>query len=324
MAVTLITGGKLGDRFGRKRVFLAGVVGFSLSSLACGLSGSVGMLVAFRVAQGAFGALLLPATLAILRATFPPERLQQAVGIWAGTSAVALAAGPIVGGLLVEHVSWQSVFLINVSLGAVAVGVGLWVIRDSRDESSGRHFDLPGVALLSGALFTLVWGIIKSQVHGWGSAYTLGFLAAAGVLLAAFVVRARGTAHPLIPLDLFRSRSLSAAMVLLSLVTFALFEVIFFLTLYLQRVHGYTPVGAGVRMLPLTAVIAFSAPIGGTVVGKVGPRVPTRSSPRASRRCATACLPRSPTGSRRAAMRRSPAGWTSRCSWAGPRRSSGR
>ena len=274
VATGLITGGKLGDRFGRKRLFLIGTAGFAVASLACGLSGSLGQLVAFRAVQGLFGAMLLPQTLAILRATFPAERLAQAVGFWAGASSVAIASGPIIGGLLVEHVSWQSIFFVNIPVAALSVAVGSWVISDSKDESSVRGFDIPGVVLLSGGLFSLVWGIIQAETHGWGSAEVLSFLVAAAVLLTAFVFRQRRAATPLIPLSLFSSRRFSAGVGLVVAVAFCLFSVIFYMTLYFQRVHDISPVGAGLRMLALTAVIGVSAPVGGTIVGRVGPRLP--------------------------------------------------
>lgn len=274
LAVLMITAGKLGDRYGRKKVFLVGVVGFALASLGSGLSASVGMLVAFRCLQGVAGALLMPGTLAILRAAFPPERLEMAVGIWGGTSAVAIAAGPIVGGLLVQHVSWQSVFYINLLVGAVALALGWWVVAESRDERPVRSLDLPGVALLSGAMFCLVWGVIQSQTHGWASADTVGFLVGAGIVFAAFALRERLTGHPLIPLRLFRSLSLSAGVVLNIMVMFALFGVLFFLTLYLERVHGFSPIAAGIRVLPLTAVFMVSAPLAGWMMSRWGPRPP--------------------------------------------------
>ncbi len=150
LAVLLIVGGKMGDRFGRKRVFIAGIVGFALASLGCALSGSIELLIFFRVLQGVAGALLLPSTLAILRATFPPEQLNQAVGIWGGSSALAVASGPIIGGLLVEHVSWESIFLLNLPLGALAAVVAFFWVSESRDTTSVGGFDLPGVGLLSG------------------------------------------------------------------------------------------------------------------------------------------------------------------------------
>ena len=274
LAVLLIVGGKLGDRFGRRTIFSIGIVGFALMSLGCALSSSIGELIVFRVLQGVAGAMLMPNTLAILRSTFPPETLGRAVGIWGGSTALATASGPIVGGLLVQHVSWQSIFLLNLPLGALALAVTLSVVRDSRDLTSGRGFDLPGVATLSGGLFCIVWALIETDSHAWASAYTIAFLAAGLVLLVAFVVRESSTSRPLLPLKLFRSRSLSAGTVLVLLGFLGLFGVLFFVTLYLQNVHGYSPVATGVRLLPLTGVFAFSAPIGGVLTARFGPRIP--------------------------------------------------
>lgn len=274
LAGGLITGGRLGDRFGRKRIFLIGTAGFALASLACGLSGSLDQLIAFRAVQGLFGALLFPQTLAILRATFPPERLAQAVGIWGGASAVATAAGPIIGGVLVQSVSWSSIFFVNLPVGALSLLVGGWVIRDSRDQTSGRRLDFLGVALLSAGLFALVWALISAESSGWGSPTVLAFLAGAAVLLVSFVAWQRVAPTPLVPLALFRSRSLSGGIAVLVAAVFALFGVIFYLTLYLQRIHGDSPIAAGVSLLPMTAVLVVSAPVGGWVVGRIGPRLP--------------------------------------------------
>jgi EmrB/QacA subfamily drug resistance transporter len=277
LAVGLITGGKLGDHFGRKRLFLIGTAGFALASLACGLSGSLGALIAFRAAQGLFGAMLLPQTLAILRATFPLDRLAAAVGLWAMTSSIATASGPIIGGLLVDHVSWRSIFFVNLPVGAVSLLVGGWVIHESRDERENRMLDWPGIALLSGTLFTLVWGLIDAEKHGWGHSHAVAWLLTALVLLGFFIfweLREQDVRQPHIPLSLFRSRQLSAGVVMVLAVMFALFAVLFYVTLYLQRVHGYTAIQTGVRLLPLTGVMGLGSVIGGRVVGKIGPRVP--------------------------------------------------
>jgi EmrB/QacA subfamily drug resistance transporter len=274
LAVTLILGGKLGDRFGRKRVFITGVVGFALCSFGCALSGSIEVLVVFRVLQGLAGAMLMPNTLALLRASFPPEKLNQAVGIWGGSSALAVASGPIIGGLLVENVSWESIFLLNLPLGLLAGLFALRFVRESRDETHVGGFDSPGVGLLTTGLFLVIWALIKAQGHGWGSAYVLGFGLVGLLVLVGFVVREARTAAPLLPLDLFRSRSLSAGTVLVVAGFFALFGVLFFIGLYLQNVHGYSPVQTGVRLLPLTATFVVSAPLGGTLTQKLGARVP--------------------------------------------------
>lgn len=274
LAVTLILGGKLGDRFGRKRIFIIGIVGFALTSLGCALSSSIELLVVFRVLQGLAGAMLMPNTLALLRASFPTERLNQAVGIWGGASALAVASGPIIGGLLVQNVSWESIFLLNLPLGAIAAAFAFTFVRESRDEEHVDGFDVPGILLLTGGLFLVIWALIKAQTHGWGSLYVLGFGAVGLLTLVLFVLRERGTGAPLLPLDLFRSRSLSAGTVLVVLGFFALFGVLFFIGLYLQNVHGYSPVQTGVRMLPLTATFVFSAPLGGSLTARFGARVP--------------------------------------------------
>lgn len=274
LAVTLVPAGKIADRFGRRRTFLAGVIGFAVSSVLIGLSGGLGMVIFWRVVQGFAGALLQPASLAILRNSFPAERLNAAIGIWGATVGVSIAGGPIVGGLLVQHVNWESVFFLNAPLGLLALAVGLWVIRESRDEEAAGSFDLPGVALLSGALFGLVWGLIKAGEDGFGDAVPLLSFAAAVVLLAAFVVNELRVERPLLPLSLFRSVSLSAATGLIVLGFFGMFGTIFFITLYLQQVHGLGPVDAGVRLLPMTAVFIVASPLAGALTSRFGPRLP--------------------------------------------------
>ncbi|GAA0602565.1 MFS transporter [Actinomadura livida] len=274
LAVTLIPAGKIADRFGRRRTFLAGVVGFAVSSVLIGLSGGLGTVIFWRVVQGFAGALLQPASLAILRNTFPAERLNTAIGVWGSTLGISIAGGPIVAGLLVENVNWESVFFLNAPLGLVALLVGLWVIRESRDEGAAGSFDLPGVALLTGALFGLVWGLIRAGEDGFGDVVPLVSFAVSAVLFAAFVWNELRVERPLLPLGLFRSVSLSAATGLIVLGFFAMFGTIFFITLYLQQVHGMSPVEAGVRMLPMTAVFIVASPIAGALTSRFGPRVP--------------------------------------------------
>jgi EmrB/QacA subfamily drug resistance transporter len=274
LAVTLIPAGKIADRFGRKRTFLVGVVGFAAASVLVGLSGGIGLVILWRVVQGFAGALLQPASLAIIRNTFPAERLNAAIGIWGATVGISIAGGPIIGGLLVQHVNWQSVFFLNAPVGVIALAVGLWVIRESRDGNAGGSFDISGVLLLSGALFALVWGLIKAGTEGFADPVPLVSFAAFAVLLTGFVVRESMASSPVLPLRLFRSVSLSAAVGLLILGVFALFGTIFFITLYLQQVHGLSPVAAGVRLLPMTAIFTVSSPLGGMLTQRFGPRVP--------------------------------------------------
>jgi EmrB/QacA subfamily drug resistance transporter len=274
LAVSLITAGRMADRLGRKRMFLIGVTGFALASVAVGLSHSIGMVITFRVIQGLAGALLQPASLAILRNAFPPAKLNMAIGIWSGTSGLSIASGPIVAGLLVQHVNWQSVFYLNVPLAALTLLVGGWVVRESRDRQSTGSFDLPGVVLLSGALFALVWGLIKAQAYGFGDPLPLVFFGAAALLAVAFVLREQRAIHPLVPLRVFRSASVSAGTLLVTLGFFALFGAFFYLTLYLQQVHGMGPVEAGVRLLPMTAMVIVASPVAGAIAAKFGPRPP--------------------------------------------------
>jgi EmrB/QacA subfamily drug resistance transporter len=273
LAVFLITAGKLGDLFGHKRVFLVGIAGFALTSLAIGLTSSIGVLIALRVLQGLFGALLQPAALALLRAAFPAERLNMAIGIWGAAIGMSSAAGPIVGGLLVENVSWQSVFFINVPVGIVALLVGLWVVKESRAESLSK-IDVPGVLLLSGAMFCLVWMIIKAPSYGWGDIKTLAFLAGAVVLGVAFVIWQRRAVEPLLPLSLFHNASVSIGTALMVLMAFSMFGAMFFLTFYFQGVHGLSPLQSGLRMLPMSAGMMIASPLAGFALSKFGPRVP--------------------------------------------------
>lgn len=274
LAVLLVVGGKLGDRFGRKKVFLTGIIGFALTSLLVGLSGSIGEVILWRAFQGVFGALLMPNTLALLRSVFPAEKLNSAIGIWGASSAISIAAGPIIGGLLVENVSWESVFYINVPVGVIALLVGIAVVRESRDDRPGQRFDPLGLVLLSGGLFALVFGVVKAQTWGWSSPLTFGFLGGSVALLALFVLAESRVAQPLLPLSLFRNRTVTLGSVLVLVNFFAMFGVLFFVTLYLQNVHGYSAVGAGVRLLPLTTVFMVGSPIGASLTTRYGPRVP--------------------------------------------------
>jgi EmrB/QacA subfamily drug resistance transporter len=278
LAVSLITIGKVGDRFGHKKVFLAGVTGFALSSAAIGLSGdiagSIGLVIGFRALQGVFGAMLQPSALALLRETFPLQKLNMAIGIWGAVIGASTAAGPIVGGLLVQHVNWEACFYVNVPVGVVALTMSLLVLRETPASPAASSFDIPGIVTLSGGLFLLIWGLIKGSDYGWGSARTLAFLGGAAVLLALFVLRESRARHPLLPLRLLRSRSLSAGVVLVILLMFALFGAMFFMTFYLENVHGLDPVSAGVHLLPMTAMLIVGSPLSGLLITRVGPRFP--------------------------------------------------
>ncbi|MGW1601627.1 MFS transporter, partial [Streptomyces eurythermus] len=274
LAVSLITAGKLGDRFGHRQTFLIGVTGFAAASGAIGLSDSIAAVVTFRVFQGLFGALLMPAALGLLRATFPAEKLNMAIGIWGMVIGASTAGGPILGGVLVEHVNWQSVFFINVPVGALALLLGLLILLDHRAQNAPRSFDLLGIALLSGAMFCLVWALIKAPAWGWGNGKTWLFLVASVVGFALFALWEKRVREPLIPLALFRSVALSAGVVLMVLMAIAFMGGLFFVTFYLQNVHGMSPIDAGLHLLPLTGMMIVGSPLAGALITKAGPRIP--------------------------------------------------
>jgi EmrB/QacA subfamily drug resistance transporter len=278
LAVTLITIGKIGDRFGHKKVFLTGIVGFAATSAAVGLSGtiagSISLIIAFRVLQGVFGAMLQPTALALLRETFPIEKLNGAIGVWGAVIGASTAAGPIVGGLLVQHLNWESCFYINIPVGVIALAMGLLVLRETPPSPAARSFDIPGIGLLSSFLFLLVWGLIKAPDYGWTSVATIAFFAGAVVALAAFVLREARAREPLLPLRLFRSVPLSAGTVLVLTLMFALFGAMFFMTFYMENVHGLDAVATGVRLLPLTGMMIVGAPLAGQLITRIGPRIP--------------------------------------------------
>ncbi len=271
-AALILFGGKLGDRFGRKRIFLFGLAVFTLASMGCALAQTDSQLIAARVVQGFGGALLNPLSLSILVAAFPRPQLPTAIGVWAGISGLGLAVGPLLGGFLVEHYSWSAVFWVNVPVGVVAAGVTLWAVVESRDQKT-HSLDVVGTALVTGGLFLLTWGLIKTASHAWLSVYTLGFLVGAVLTLAAFVAWEARQSDPMIPLGFFRLRAFTTSNIVVALVGVGLFGIIYYLTLYFQNVQGYSPQAAGVRSLPMTMMILFVAPIGGRLLNKLGPRV---------------------------------------------------
>jgi EmrB/QacA subfamily drug resistance transporter len=216
IAVTLILGGKLGDRFGRRKLFQIGVLGFAAVSVGIGLAPSISVVIALRCLQGAFGALLLPNTLALLKEAYPGDELNRAVGIWVSATATATAGGPILGGVMVEHLGWRSVFFINLPLGILTFLIGLRTLTESK-ESYVERFDFPGVVTLAGGLSAIAYGLVQAQGWGWGSAKTIGFVLGGLVLLLAFVVVERRQEHPLIPIPMFRIRSVSLSTVIVLL-----------------------------------------------------------------------------------------------------------
>jgi EmrB/QacA subfamily drug resistance transporter len=273
-AVLLVTGGRLGDIFGRRTVFLTGVVLFACMSAFIGFSQSDTWLVIGRLLQGVGAALMMPGTLSIISNTFPPEERGKAIGTWAGVSGVALAIGPLIGGFLVEHVSWQSIFFVNVPIAALCVAVTLFAARDSRDETVERTIDLPGVATITIGLASLVLALVEGNAWGWGSARIIGLLVVAVVGLTAFVLVERRVRNPVVDFAFFRSPTFLGASLVAFTVTFAMLASFFFVTLYMQNILGYTPLEAGVRSLPTTVLVMVMGPIAGRLVDRIGPRVP--------------------------------------------------
>lgn len=273
-ASLLLTAGALGDRFGRKRVFQVGLVIFTAASALCGLAGNEQMLIAARAVQAVGGAALLPSTLALVTSTFPDRREQaQAIGLWSGVSAMALVAGPLLGGLLTDSLGWRSVFYVNVPVGALALLVATRVIAESRNPA-GRRLDLAGQLLAILTLGSLTFAMIEGNSRGWTSPAILALLAIAVVGLPAFLLVESRRADPMLALGFFRDPSFSSANAIAMLVGFALLGFVFFNTLYFQTVQGYTPLQAGLRFAPSTLVIVVVAPIAGRLASRYGYWVP--------------------------------------------------
>ena len=271
-AVLLLSGGKLADMFGRRRIFLLGLGVFALSSLFCGLASSAGMLIAARSVQGIGAALMMPATLAIISATFPPRERGLAIGIWAGVSAMALAIGPLVGGLLTEHVNWSWIFYVNVPVGALGIVAGRIIIKESRDTSRVQSLDLPGLLSSGVALFALAFGLIEANRYGWTSPIIVALFAAAALGLAVFALIEHRRRAPMLDLSLFRSSTFTGGNIVAFLVTLAMFGVFFFMSIFVQRILGYSPVQAGAIFLPMTVLIILIAPPAGKLSDHVGSR----------------------------------------------------
>ncbi|MHB8575014.1 MAG: MFS transporter [Dehalococcoidia bacterium] len=270
----LITGGRVGDLFGRKRVVLLGVAVFTVGSGMAGVSQDIHFLIAARGLQGLGGAMLLPGTLSIIATAFDGAERVVAIGIWSGVSGVAIALGPVVGGILVEKATWESIFWINLPIGVAALVVGWYAVRETRDETAKQTIDGPGVVTVSLSLFALSLAFVQGNDRGWGSAYILGLLGGGAVLLALFVWIERRVANPLLDMRFFRSPTFSGANLCAFTSTFAMFAYFFFITLYMQDVLGYSALQTGLRLLPQTAGTAILAPLAGKMAARVGGKAP--------------------------------------------------
>jgi EmrB/QacA subfamily drug resistance transporter len=270
-ASLMLVGGKVADAYGRRLIFVAGIVVFTTASLLCGLANSSEMLIGARVLQGAGAALMNPATLSIIAATFPPRERGTAIGIWAGTSALALAIGPLVGGLITEHLDWSWIFFVNVPIGVLGIAASFVFIDESRDETHAS-LDVPGLVTSALGLFALTYALIEANTYGWTSARIVGSFVLAVAALAAFVVIERRRREPMLPLDLFRNRTYTGANLVMLLVALAMFGVFFFVSLYMQNILGYSAVQTGAAFLPMTVLIVLVAPIAGKTSDRLGSR----------------------------------------------------
>ncbi len=271
-AVLLATGGRLGDIFGRRRMFLFGVTIFALSSATAGLAPDATSLVISRVVQGVGAALMMPATLSIITNAFPANERGKAMGMWAGVSALALAVGPVLGGFLTESVSWRAIFYLNIPVAIGAVAASLFAVRESRDNTVGREVDYAGVAVLTGALTALILALVEGNNWGWGSTEIVALLIGAAGGFAAFVAVELRVKVPMVEFRFFADRNFLGAVVVALIVSFSMLGVFFFLALYMQDILGYSPLEAGVRFLPSTLMIVLVAPVAGRMADRFGPR----------------------------------------------------
>ena len=277
LASLILLGGSLGDRFGRRRIFVVGVAWFTVASAACGLAQSPTQHIVARVLQGVGGALLTPGSLAMFQASFSPGDRGKAIGSWSGLGGIAAAIGPFVGGWLVQYASWRWAFLVNVPLGIATVWIAQWHVPETRDERADHHFDVLGAVLATLALGITTFALIQHEALG--PAPTAGALALGLAIGTAFVVVERRTPHPMVQPSLFASRQFSAANAMTLLVYAALGAVFFFLTLQLQTVLGYGPMLAGMASLPVTILMLFLASRGGELASRIGPRLPMTLGP---------------------------------------------
>jgi EmrB/QacA subfamily drug resistance transporter len=270
-AVLLITAAALGDRYGRRRLFAAGLLLFAAASAACALAPNVETLIGARALQGAGAALIIPLGLALLTEAFPPERRGAAIGIFSAITGLAVAAGPLVGGAVVQGLSWHWIFWLNVPIGAVAAPLAMRKMRESYGPRTA--IDVTGLLLVSGGAFGVVWGLVRGNQSGWGSPEVVTALVAGAVLLGAFVRWQLQTPTPMLPPQLFRSRAFTAGNAAIFLTFASLFTGVFFFAQLLQVVLGHDALGAGLRLLPWTATFITVAPVAGALADRIGERL---------------------------------------------------
>jgi EmrB/QacA subfamily drug resistance transporter len=273
-AVLLLGGGKLADLLGRRKIFVLGLAVFTVSSLACALASTGGFLIGARAVQGAGAALMLPATLSILSATFPVHQRGMAIGIWAGVSGVALAIGPLVGGLLVEGIDWRWIFYVNIPVGVLGVAATYAFVLESRDTTADQALDLPGLVAAGVSVFAISFALIEANNYGWSSATIIVLFVVAAVALVVFVALELRQRRPMLDMSLFAERTFAGANIIGLLIFVALFGMIFFMSIYMQNILGYSPIEAGAAFLSSTIAIMLTAPISGKLSDKIGARWP--------------------------------------------------
>jgi EmrB/QacA subfamily drug resistance transporter len=272
-AVCLLPAAAIGDRYGRRRVFAGGLIGFSLASAACAVAPSIGMLVVFRALQGVGASFVMPLSVALVGAAFPPERRGAAMGALQGLTGLSVASGPVIGGAVAQGIDWPWIFWLNVPIGLIAAPLVLAKIPDRLDERSAARIDVPGATLVTLAALGLVWGLVRGNDAGWGSPEVLAAFAAGALLSAAFVrLQLRKRDAALLPPRLFRTRAFNAGNAANFLLVAALFSAVFFFAQFQQVGLGQDPLGAGLRLLPWTATLFFVAPVAGKLVDKFGER----------------------------------------------------
>jgi EmrB/QacA subfamily drug resistance transporter len=265
--------GRLGDIFGRKRVYLLGLVLFVLASAAAGLAQNIQQLISFRVLQGLGAATMMPGTLSIITQAFPARQRGLAIGIWGGVSGLGLLAGPILGGLLVQDDSWRWIFFVNVPIGIAAIVSAFLFVPESRDESAPRSVDLPGLVLLSGGLFLVILGISRGNDLGWSSGWIVSWFVAGALLLLAFVAVEQRVSRPLVDLTLFRNWTFVAACLSAMLFSMAVFGSQPFTSLFMQNYWGFSPLQGGFAFVPATALVAGLMPVSGILGQRLGGRI---------------------------------------------------
>src|SRR5215212_4452678 len=269
-AVLLITAAALGDRFGRRRLYAVGLGLFAAASAGSALAPDAGWLIAARAAQGAGSALIMPLGLALLSAAFPPEKRGAAIGIFSAITGLAVASGPLVGGAVVEGISWEWIFWINVPIGLLAIPLVFTRMRESFGPDTS--LDIRGLALVTGGALGLVWGLVRGNQAGWGSAEVVGTLGLGALLFAAFVAWELRAHEPMLPMRFFRSRSFSAGNAAIFFTFASLFAGVFFYAQLLQIGLGYSPLEAGLRLIPWTATFITVAPVAGALADRIGER----------------------------------------------------